>query len=136
MPVLIDASFLVAFDNSIDVHHQKARALWKKIERGDYGAYFISDYIFDEVMGVAMRKVGKKRAIALGQHLLKSVPLINIDRHIFDEAWKIFTNEKINLNLSFTDCTNIVLLNLIKTTYIVTFDREFREVPNVEVLDG
>ncbi|MBI4450811.1 type II toxin-antitoxin system VapC family toxin, partial [Candidatus Woesearchaeota archaeon] len=108
MPVLLDTSFLVAFDNAEDVHHNRARQLWLEIERGDYGQWFISDYVFDELVAVAMRKSGKRRAVILGDSVKNSIPIINIDSHLFEEAWRVFTATRLNFTL--TDCTHLVLL--------------------------
>jgi len=117
MPILLDASFILAVDNERDIHHNKTPNAWIKIANGEYGQYFISDYIFDEISGVS---------------LIHDVPIINIDQHMFDEAWKIFTKTK--LNLSFTDCTNIVLLKLINSKNIATFDKAFKEIKEINVI--
>lgn len=132
--IFIDSSFIIAFNNKQDVHHKNARALWDKIEGMVFGQYFISDYVFDEVVSVSLRKSNDKAGtVALGTKLLQSIPIINIDNHIFREAWKIFTDTK--LNLSFTDCTNLALLELIGTNKIATFDKAFKEIKNIEVID-
>lgn len=131
MPVLLDASFLIAFDNTDDVHNTRSRELWELIR--ERGGAFVSDYVFDEVMSVTMRKKGKERANRLGQHILDSIPVVTIDRHIFDQAWKQFSQSK--LSLSFTDWTCIGVLNLIETKTIATFDKEFKKLPGVTVLD-
>ena len=134
MAIFLDTSFIIAFDNEKDVHHKNAREIWKKIEAMAYGQYFISDYIFDEIIAVSLRKSGDKNGtVALGEKLLKSMPIINVDKHIFEEAWKIFLESK--LNLSFTDCTNLVLLNLIGSNKIATFDKAFKEIKDIDVIN-
>ena len=134
MAIFLDTSFIIAFDNEKDVHHKNAREIWKKIEAMAYGQYFISDYVFDEIIAVSLRKSGDKTGTAtLGEKLLKSMPIINIDKHIFEEAWKVFLESK--LNLSFTDCTNLVLLNLIGSNKIATFDKAFKEIKDIDVLN-
>ncbi len=132
MAILLDTSFLIALNNERDVHHPAAKTLWPEIEKEIYGKYFISDHIFDEIVAVTMRKAGKERAKLLGHHLLQSVPLINLDTHLFEETWKLFT--QIKQNLSFTDCSNLILLQLINSNKIATFDKTFREIKNLEVL--
>ena len=131
--IFLDASFIIAFDNEKDVHHKEARELWKKIESAAFGQYFISDYIFDEVISVSLRKSNDKiGTVQLGEKLLQSMLIINIDNHIFKEAWEIFRESK--LNLSFTDCTNLVLLKLIGSNKIATFDKAFKEIKGIEVI--
>jgi len=58
--IFLDASFIIALDNKDDVHHQKARDTWEKIEGMAFGQYFMSDYIFDEVISVSLRKSNDK----------------------------------------------------------------------------
>jgi len=118
MAILLDACFLLAYDNEADIHHQKARSMWKEFKDQQI---FISDYVFDEIMGVTRRKLGHERATIIGDHILQTIPLIMIDNHLFKESWQLFKKEK----LSFTDCTIIVLARLGKLS-IATFDKELR----------
>ena len=97
MPIFLDASFILAFDNEADIHHKKTFPLWIKIANEEYGQYFISGYVFDEIAGVSMRKIGKEKTIELCSKIIKGIPIINIDQHMFDESWKIFKETKIML---------------------------------------
>ncbi|MDO8642723.1 MAG: PIN domain-containing protein [Candidatus Woesearchaeota archaeon] len=127
--ILIDANVFLAYENKDDVHHTKACGLLNKIQGGTYGSWFITDYIFNEVVGVTLRKFGKERAVTIGEGLLKSVVLLNIDEHLLQEAWKIFTKTDLGLNL--VDCTNLVALTVTNTDTIATFDEEFKKVSRV-----
>lgn len=132
--IFLDTSFIIAFDNIDDVHHEKARELWKNIENMLLGQYFISDYIFDEIVAVSLRKSKDKTAtVLLCEKIIQSIPIINIDKNIFDEAWKIFKETKTNMN--FTDCTSLVLLKLIGSNKIATFDKAFKELNEIEVIE-
>ena len=130
MVLLLDASFLIAFDNLEDIHHVQARELWGQIKEEDY---FISDYIFDEIVGIISRKKGKDRTIIFGNKILEAVPIINIDHNLFEEAWKMFKETK--LNLSFTDCTSLALLKLMKINRIATFDKAFEKIGWIAVFN-
>ncbi len=132
MVLVLDTSFIIGLDNERDVHHNNAKKIWEEIRKGEYGNYIISDYIFDELMAVTTRKVSKERAIKLGQQILKSVPIMNIDAHMFHETWKLFLES--NSNLSFTDCTNVVILKMLQSKKIATFDKAFKEVKGIETL--
>ncbi len=127
--ILIDANVFLAYENKDDVHHTNACGLLNKIQGGTYGSWFITDYIFNEVVGVTLRKFGKERAVTIGEGLLKSVALLNIDEHLLREAWKIFI--KTNTTLNLVDCTNLVALTVANTKAIATFDKEFKTVANV-----
>ncbi len=131
--ILLDTSFIVAFDNEKDVHYKRAREIWVRIEAMEFGQYFISDYIFDEVIAVSLRKTNKEGTINLGQTILKTTPIVNIDNHLFNESWRLF--KVLKQNLSFTDCTCLVLLKLTDTKKIATFDKSFKELKEIEVVD-
>jgi len=131
--IFIDASAFIAHDNKDDVHHAAAAKLWQELESGKHGQLFTSDYVFNEVVGVTFRKLGRGRAIVLGQQILKSVFVINIDEHILAEAWKIFS--KTELNFGLVDCTTLVVMELASSKAIATFDKEFGKVVGLDILD-
>mgnify|MGYP001569946562 CR=1 FL=1 len=137
MAILLDTSFLIAFDNEKDVHHIKARELWIKIKEKQFGIYFISDYIFDEVISVTMRKKDETRAKIFGKHIKESLDILNIDSYLFEEAWNLFEKrEKLSEEdkiLNFTDCTNVVLLEFLASNKIATFDRGFEKIDGLEI---
>ncbi len=130
--IFIDANIFLAYDNQLDVHHTRAVKLWEEIESGKYEEGFISDYVFNEVVGVTFRKFDKERARMLGKNILKSMVLLNIDEHMLTEAWTIFRKTQLGLNL--VDCTNLVALKAVSTIYIATFDEEFKNVSGIVVI--
>lgn len=130
--LFIDANVLIAYYNKEDIHHLRALVLWKEIEQGHHGDFFTSDYVFNEAVGVTNRKLGKEHALQLGNHILKSLVLLNINDLMLTEAWTIF--QKTSLRLNLVDCTNLVALKTVSTTLIATFDEEFKNVPNIKVI--
>lgn len=130
--IFIDANIFLAYDNLSDVNHTRALKIWEEIESGKHGDYFTSDYVFNEIVGVTFRKKGKERAVLLGEQVLKSVLIINIDDHLLKEAWKIFSNTRLNLNL--VDCTNLAAMNIVGAEVIATLDKEFIQVKDIEVI--
>ena len=130
--ILIDANIFLAYDNLNDVNHTRALKILKEIESGKFGDFFTSDYIFNEVVGVTFRKKGKDRAVLLGEQILKSFLIINIDDHLLKEAWKIFSKTKLNLNL--VDCTHLAAMKIIYVELIATLDKEFMNVPEIQVI--
>ena len=130
--IFIDANIFLAYDNINDANHKRALKIWEEVETGKYGDYFTSDYVFNEVIGVTFRKKGKERAVLLGEQVLKSVLMINIDDHLLKEAWKIFSTTKLNLNL--VDCTNLAAMKIAGAEFIATLDKEFIQVKGVEVV--
>lgn len=130
--LFIDTNIFLALDNIRDVHHNKAVELWKEIEAGKYGNYFTTDYVFNEVMGVTYRKFGKERAVLLGESILRSILIFNVDEHMLAAAWKIFSTIKWRLNM--TDCTHIAVMEATSVLAIATFDKEFTKVKEINII--
>ncbi len=131
--IFIDASVFIAYDNINDVHHTKAVELMQKIEEGSFGDHFTSDYIFNEVVGVTNRKVGKERAIQLGSHILKTIFILHITNHLLKQTWIFFAKTK--LTLSLVDCSTIILCENIRAEYIATFDKEFKKITSIKIVE-
>ncbi len=132
--IFLDANVLLAYDNESDVHHLKAVQLFQEIAAGVFGEPLTSDYVFNEIVGITFRKRGKTPAATMGERILNSIFILNIDDHLFKEAWQIFT--KTNLTFNFVDCTNLVATRLAQAEYIATFDKEFKYVPGITIIDG
>ena len=130
--IFIDASFFLAYENVADVHHKKAAVLWNEIISGKFENYVTSDYILNEVVGVTFRKFGKERAVKFGEHILKTIFMINIDDHLLKESWKIFSKTELKLNL--VDCTNLIAAKMADAEFIATFDNEFNKIDNIKVI--
>ena len=130
--IFLDASYFLAFYNESDVHHKRATIITKKIDANAYGQVLSSDDVFDEVVSVALRKFGKEKAQSFGKQILDSVFILNGDKHIFNNAFKIFNSSK--LPFSFTDCTIQAIVELAQIQYIATFDKLFEKL-DVEVVN-
>lgn len=133
MSILLDASYFLALLNQDDVHHLKAQEIALKIDQEEYGVPFTTDHILDETISVALRKWGKERALYCGTYLLKTVHLIVSDEHFIQKAWTLFWETR--LQLSFTDCLSVVTCQAFQTEYIATFDKEFKRVPLIRVIE-
>ncbi len=132
--IFIDANIFIAYDNEKDVHHHQAKSLFEQIENGKYDHYFTTDYVFNEVVGVTLRKHGKERAIILGNQILESIFIINIDDHLLKQAWNLFNRS--DLKLSLVDCTNLIVCKTANTQFIATFDKEFDKIEGLKRIDS
>lgn len=134
--IFLDASFLVAYKIENDVHHANALEIMKSIVSGMYGDPIISDYIFSEVVTVILGKSQKiELAVQSGKELQDALDILQIDREVFDEGWRIFSSQKSSF-FSFVDCATLALMRRKKVNRIVTFDKEFLKVKRIEVIDG
>ncbi|SNQ59727.1 type II toxin-antitoxin system VapC family toxin [Candidatus Methanoperedens nitratireducens] len=132
MSLLIDTSALIAARNADDKNHKKAMALMAPALHGEYGKVFVSDYIFDEAVTLAYIRTGNKKfAHDIGMFTrAKPINFRFIEPVDFDRAWELYQqfNDK---HLSFTDCTNIALMERLDIKTLFTFDGEFKGLVNI-----
>lgn len=126
LAVFLDASYFLALYNENDVHHKRVSAIVEKIDANEYGQAITSDYIFDEVVSVALRKFGKEKAQSFAEQILDSAFMVQCDRHLFDDAFRIFNSSK--EPFSFTDCTSQAIIDLVQIKFIATFDKLFEKL--------
>ncbi len=132
MSIFIDTSALIAARNADDNNHKIAVNNMTSALKGEYGKVFTSDYIFDEAVTLAYMRTGSKRfALDIGLFTwARPITMRFIEPIDFDRAWALYRqyNDK---NLSFTDCTNIALMERLDIESIFTFDSEFKGIVNV-----
>ncbi len=131
MSLLIDTSALIAARNADDRNHKKALKIMTPALYGEYGKVFVSDYIFDEAVTLAYIRTGNKKfAHDIGRFArAKPINLRFIEPVDFDRAWEIYQQYD-DKHLSFTDCTNISLMERLDIKTLFTFDGEFKGLVN------
>ena len=128
--IVLDTSFIVSYFNTRDQNHLKAVKLMKKIHE----PLCITDYIFGEVVTVSLiRLKSLDRASKIGNVLLKSLKIINVEKTSFDNAWNLFCKQKETV-LSFTDCTTISVMLENDIEKIATFDGDFDKISRIKVI--
>ena len=131
MAVFIDASVFCAFANQNDVHHQKAVSILERLANDEQ---ITTDYVFDELVSVIMRRAGKDKSLEFGNALLNSeVFIAKIDSSTFQNAWGFFKDTE---KFSFTDCTILAFMKSLKIKKLATFDKEFKNVKWIDVVDA
>jgi len=89
--IFLDTSFMVAFYNTRDKNHVKAKNLMSDIINFKYGPLYVSDYVFDETVTVIfIRLRDLRRAVRIGEYLRKSVELVKVASSNLEDAWRIF----------------------------------------------
>jgi len=128
--IVLDTSFIVSYFNTRDQNHLKAVKLMKKIHE----PLCITDYIFGEVVTVSLiRLKSLDRATKIGNVLLKSLKIVNVEKTSFDNAWNLFCKQKETV-LSFTDCTTISVMLENDIGKIATFDGDFGKISKITVI--
>ncbi len=125
MSLILDTSFIIALNDAGDFNHKHAQSLRARIEDKEFGRCYFSDYIFDELMTLMMaRSIHNKKIMDIGDALLgdETIELLKVDKEVFMQSWGLF---KISSNLSFTDCTTIILAKDFNVKNIASFDSDF-----------
>lgn len=134
--IIIDTSVLVSYEIEDDINHDKAVTLMAKIAGDKFGEPITTDYIFDETVTVTYTRsklLGK--AVFAGEKMRTNSRLLEIDKDLFDEAWKLFKSQK-KSKFSFTDCTTVAVARSNRIDYLATFDREFKCLSDIKVVDS
>ncbi|MEK6887013.1 MAG: PIN domain-containing protein [Nanoarchaeota archaeon] len=124
MSILLDTSFIFAFFNKKDEHHESAEKIMQALRNGLFGKLFISDYVFDEFVTLAGAHLRFDLAEEWGQALLDSqkIEFLTTDNDEFKTAWELFKQFK---ELSFTDCTLLSISKHLGIDNIASFDSDF-----------
>lgn len=132
--IFLDTSFLIAYFNQRDENHQKTINLIKDIAEQKFGSLYMTDYVFNETVTVALiRMKSLERAKSIGDNLLKALEMIRIEEDVFLEAWKIFQSQK-GTRFGFTDCTTIAAMRYGGINNIATFDEDFTKIRGINCI--
>jgi len=124
----LDTSFLIAFFDSADDHHENARKLMKEIKSEEL---VISDQIFSETVNTAFSKVGYKIAKDCSKYLRKSqIKLMYLNKPGFLQACNLFQENEI----SFTDCSIVSAMKILNIEKLATFDKDFNKFEEIETV--
>ncbi len=125
--VFIDTSYIIALYNSQDSQHQKALRLKKEI--GQNLKLTISNYIFLETVTILSQQIGKKDANDIGKLMFSSnkFNFLHISPRIDLKSWHVFQQIK-NKNISYVDCSNVILMKEEQIPKIITFDKDFEKL--------
>ncbi|MCL6642161.1 MAG: PIN domain-containing protein [Candidatus Bipolaricaulota bacterium] len=122
--IFVDTGAWIALYVPRDVHHQEARAAWEELA---HHHAVTTNYVITEAITAVRRLAGHRRAIELGEALLKSRALrrLYIDEPLERAAWAFFTKYN-DQDFSFTDCTSFAVMTAEKIKKAFTFDRDFQ----------
>jgi predicted nucleic acid-binding protein len=130
--IFLDSSVIIAYKIKNDVNHAKAVKIIKRISECD--RVIVSEYVFAEVVTVLSLKENLKTAVNVGKGLrnAKEVEILEVG-NLFEEAWKIFREK--GKCLSFVDCSSIAIMKNMGITRIATFDKDFKQIKNIAVIN-
>ncbi len=132
MSIVLDTSFLLALNNKHDINHSISQVIKKRIQEGEFGQMYISDYIFDEFMTLLMaRAISSEKIISIGNTLLsdQKIKILEVNMGVFFQSWEQFKKFS---KLSFTDCTSIILSKEFNIKNIASFDSDFDKIKEIK----
>ncbi len=133
MTIIIDASAFCAQVNQRDMHYNKSRNIFERL-KSENEDLITTDYIFDESLGVITRKMNRHIAKVFGENARNSeIDILLMNAEIFDKAWGVFLNSE---EFSFTDCTTVMFMKMVGITKIVTFDKAFKNIKGIDIIDS
>lgn len=122
--IFVDSNFFVALFNPNDTQYAKALKISKYLDKNKI-KLIISNYVFLEIVTVLSQKRGKKVSIDVGEYLqnVTNIKIIHIDEGLNQQTWNTFCAVQ-NKNISFVDCSTVVLMKAEGIEKLLTFDRD------------
>ncbi|MEE4270142.1 MAG: PIN domain-containing protein [Thermoanaerobaculales bacterium] len=132
--IVLDSSFLIAYHNSRDAHHEAAAEIMARFLDGEWERGLLLEYVFLEVVTVLMARRGPEVAsevadVLLGARELELVPC----SELFIEAVEVFRRQK-KTRLSFVDATIVNLAHDRTDGLVATFDRELASARGIHAI--
>lgn len=134
MAIVFDSSFIVAYHNRGDVHHETAREVMARFLEGAWGDGIVLEYVFLEVVTVLQLRVGHEAAVGVGSLLLEARELSLVPcSERFLPALQVFRSQG-DRGLSFVDAAIVAEARRHDSGRVATFDRGFDGIDGVEVV--
>lgn len=110
-------------------HGQRATAFLQRIEDGEFKARTADTVIFEAVF--TLQKFYKQPKAAIRDAMLPLIELPGIILPGKRKYHQVF-DYYINLNLPFADAYHATLAESLRLTEIISFDRDFDRIPNIQ----
>ena len=132
--IVLDSSFLIAFHNRRDVHHEAAAHLMPDLIGGVHGRLLLLEYVFLEVVTVLLARCGHAIALDAADTLLNAQEVDFLPcSELFQHALDVFRTST-TARLSFTDAAIVAAARRHETEFIATFDEGFRRIEGLKLV--
>lgn len=129
--IVVDTPVLIAYFNTRDVNHQKAKFALESVVNGRWGKALLLECIFVETVSIIKEKLSPLAAIQIGEHLRRVHHFDFIPTSdLFRSAWKEFQSDQTS-RLNFTDHMLAFVARQRAGGKILTFDSAFRDIPGI-----
>jgi predicted nucleic acid-binding protein len=131
--IVFDSSFVIAFHNERDAHHEAARALMERFLEGEWGRGLLLEYVVLEVATVLLMRRNLAVAAAVARLLLAAAELDFVPcADLFADALEGFAGQQ-GTRLSFVDAAIAHVALERAGGLVLTFDEEFRKIAGLRV---
>ncbi len=135
----MDTSVVIAVTHKADIHHEKSRKLLQSILKEPKPKIYVSEYVFDESISVALSKKWDISDELRVQFIKKIYDILYASRFfkvlhvdvLYSQAITYF-NEHRDLLASFTDWTNVAAMQIRGIRKILSFDKHFDEIAKLK----
>lgn len=125
--VVLDSSFLIAFHNERDAHHEAALKGMEAFLGGQWGDGLLPEYVVLEVTTVLALRRDLETAVRVGNLLLNARELEFVPcSDVFLEAFQTFRSQPA-AGLSFVDATILTIARGRGAEFVASFDGDIRE---------
>jgi len=131
--IVLDSSFLIAWHNSLDVHHRRAAPVMQRFLDGEWGPGLLLEYVLLEVVTFIAIKRRLAAASSVANLLLRAREIEFIPcSDFFLETLETFRTQ-VHGSLSFTDAA-IVTVARRSGGLVATFDTGFRGMEGIAIV--
>lgn len=132
--IVLDSSFLIAFHNRNDVHHDAAAETMQNLLGGRWGQALLLEYVFLEVVTVLLVRRGHQRALRVGTLLLEASEIDFVPcSDFFLDTLETFRAQP-GGRLSFADAAIVAAARRLEAENVATFDRGFEGLEGIRVI--
>lgn len=125
--VVLDSSFLIAFHNERDAHHEAARKGMEAFLAGHWGDGLLPEYVFLEVTTVLAMRRDLETAVRVGDLLLNARELEFVPcSDLFLDALQTFRAQP-SAELSCVDAAILTIARGRGAEFVASFDGDIRE---------
>ena len=125
--IFIDSDIFIALSKSDDSNHDKALKILNKFF--DEIIFTTSNYVISEVITVLSMQLGHSQALDFINTIKSEENIFSInwvDDKVENLAIEIFKKQT-SKNTSFTDCTNMAFIEMLKLDGIFSFDSVYKK---------
>lgn len=131
MTVLIDTGVFYADHDTDASRHEDASDALETVYDGEFGAAYVTDYVYDETVTLTLKRTGSfSAAKRVGRRLRGDDPyppvyeMLRVSHAGFTDSVEVFERYD-DQGLSFTDATTVALCDRRDIEAVLSFDDDF-----------